>query len=157
MLRWVVHLPSEMCHINQTQHTNDHLAEAPAEGNCRPPGAVICVDLRPQAHLASSAALMAVLLCRPPICSPQLKINSPLHCWSWRAWQCSLWICPQTRRSQNRGNMQKEYTGEGALQSRREKSGQMKFTGNLCRAKDFFKLVTAADETQNLPLCWFYQ
>lgn len=66
-----------MCYINQNHHTNDHLAEAPAVGNCSPPGAVICVDLWPQAHLASSAALMAVLLCRPPICSPQLRLIFP--------------------------------------------------------------------------------
>lgn len=79
MLRGVVQLSSEMCHINHTQHANDHLAEAPAEGNCCPLGTLIWVDLQPQAHLASSTALMAVLLCHPPICSPQQKINSPLQ------------------------------------------------------------------------------
>lgn len=95
MLRGVVHLSSEMCHINHTQHANDHLAKAPAEGNCCPLGTVIWVDLQPQAHLASSAALMAVLLCHPPICSPQLKINSPLHCGKVEtAQQCSPGTCP---------------------------------------------------------------
>lgn len=90
VLRGVVHLSSEMCHINHALRANDHLAEAPAEGNCRPLGTVIWVDLQPQAHLASSAALMAVLLCHPPICSPQLKINSPLHHGKVeKAWQCS--------------------------------------------------------------------
>lgn len=89
MLSGVIHLSLEMCHINHTQRANDHLAEAPAEGNCCPLGTVIWVDLQPQAHLASSVALMAVLLCHPPICSPQLKINSPLHCGKVeKAWQC---------------------------------------------------------------------
>lgn len=57
MLGRIVHLPSEMCRINQTRRTNDHPAEASAEGNCHPPGAVICVDLQPRVHLASFAAL----------------------------------------------------------------------------------------------------
>lgn len=111
MLRGVVHLSSEMCHINHIQHANDHLAEAPAEGNCCPLGTVIWVDLQPQAHLASSAALMAVLLCHPPICSPQLKINSSLHCGKVEtAQQCSPRTFPN-------GKQPTEWKGAGIMWS----------------------------------------
>lgn len=129
MLRWAVHLTSEMCHINHTQCTNDHLAEAPAEGNCCPPGTVICVDLQPQTHLASSAALMAVLLCHPPICSPQPKINSPCHRWSWKSltvlWIELMWVLcigPQNRRQ---GEGEKEVHGDNTLGEKRRGGGSL--------------------------------
>lgn len=133
MLRWAVHLPSEMCHINHNQSTNDHLAEAPAEGNFCPLGTIICVDLQAQAHLASSTALMAVLLCHPPICSPQLKIMSPLRRRCWKVWQLSVWNRPQTGSSRQSGDVQKQYTKEGLSQSRSERRVSKRFTGSVVR------------------------